>query len=128
MNIEITTDHNIEGHESLATEVKGIVETSVDLFSDQITHVEVHLSDENSEKKGGNNKMRCVIVARIEGLQPVAVTDQASHLGQAVDGAADKLNRLLKSTLGRLHHQQNHRTDPPMLKQKHQAYQAHQEL
>jgi hypothetical protein len=35
-------------------------------------------------------------------------------LNQAVDGAADKLTRLIESTLGRLHHQANRRTDPPL--------------
>jgi hypothetical protein len=31
----------------------------------------------------------------------------------AVDGAADKLARLIESTLGRLRDQESHRTDPP---------------
>jgi hypothetical protein len=34
-------------------------------------------------------------------------------LDQAVDGAADKLTRLIESTLGRLHDQKSRRTDPP---------------
>jgi hypothetical protein len=35
-------------------------------------------------------------------------------LDQAVDGAADKMTRLIESTLGRLHHQASRRTDPPL--------------
>ncbi|MEH1874805.1 HPF/RaiA family ribosome-associated protein [Nostoc sp.] len=114
MQIQIHTGHNIEGHEALATYVSGVVEESLSRFSDRITHVDVHLSDENSDKKGGDDDMRCMIEARLKGRQPIAVTHQAATLDQAVDGAADKLTRLIDSTLGRLHHQDNHRTDPPL--------------
>ena len=54
MQIQIHTGHNIEGHEALATQVSGVVEESLSRFSDRITHVDVHLSDENSDKKGGD--------------------------------------------------------------------------
>jgi len=67
--------------------------------------VEVHLSDENSDRKGGNDDMRCVMEARLEGRQPIAVTDQAATLDQAVRGDANKLARLIESTLGRLRDQ-----------------------
>ena len=112
MQIQINTDHHIDGHEALATQVSGVVESAMSLFSDHITRVEVHLSDENSDKKGGNDDLRCVMEARLEGRQPVAVTHQAATLEQAVDGAADKLTRLIESTLGRLRDQKIRRTDP----------------
>jgi hypothetical protein len=53
--------------------------------------------------------MRCMMEARLEGRQPLAVTHHAQTLGQAVDGAADKLCRLIDSTLGRLRDQKGHR-------------------
>jgi ribosome-associated translation inhibitor RaiA len=112
MQIQINTDHNIEGHEALAAHVRGVVESALIRISDHITRVEVHLSDESSHKSSLNDK-RCVMEARLEGRQPVAVTHQAATLNQAVDGAADKLTRLIESTLGRLHDQKNRRTDPP---------------
>jgi ribosome-associated translation inhibitor RaiA len=40
--------------------------------------------------------------ARLEGHQPIAVTHEAETIDQAIDGAADKLKRLLDHTLGRL--------------------------
>jgi ribosome-associated translation inhibitor RaiA len=113
MQIQINTDHNIKGHETLAAQVRGVVESALSRISDHITRVEVHLSDENSDKKGGNDNMRCVMEARLEGRQPIAVTHQAATLEQSVDGAAHKLTRLIDSTLGRLRGQRNHRTDPP---------------
>ena len=105
MQVQINTDRNIEGHEALAAQVSGVVESALSRFSDSITRVEVHLSDENSDKKGGNDNMRCVMEARLEGRQPIAVTQQAATLDEAVDGAADKLHRLIESHLERLRDQ-----------------------
>lgn len=102
MQIQVNTDHNIEGHEKLAAQVRGVVESALSRTSDQVTRVEVHLSDENSQKTGQNDK-RCMMEARLEGLQPVAVSLQAATVDEAVDGAADKLTRLIESTLDRLH-------------------------
>lgn len=116
MQIQIHTGHNIEGHEGLATQVSGVVEDSLSRFSDRITNVDIHLSDVNSDKKGGDCDMRCMIEARLEGPQPLAVTDQAATLNQAVDGAAEKVTYLLEHTLGRLEHQSSHRTDPPLVR------------
>ncbi len=101
MQIQINTDSNIEGREALAAEVTAVVEGALSRFSDRITRVEVHLSDENSDKSGQNDK-RCMMEARMEGLRPAAVTHTAPTLDEAVDGAADKLKRSLESTLGRL--------------------------
>ncbi|MGA9534794.1 MAG: HPF/RaiA family ribosome-associated protein [Desulfobacterales bacterium] len=112
MQIQINTGHNIEVHEALAAEVNGIVENALSRFSDHITRVEVHLSDEKSDKKVGHDAMRCMLEARIKGRQPIAVTNHASTLDEAVDGAADKLTSLIEHTIGRQDAQQNHRTDP----------------
>jgi hypothetical protein len=83
MHIQITTDHNMNGHESLATEVKASVRAALEHFSEHITRVDVHLSDQNSDKKGGNVKMRCLIKARLEGHKPVAVTHHETTLVNA---------------------------------------------
>ena len=100
MQIQINTDHHIEGHEALAAHVRGIVEGTLRRFSEHITRVEVHLSDENTHKSGQHNKC-CVIEARLGGRQPIAVTHHAETLHQAIDGASDKVTRLIESTLGR---------------------------
>lgn len=113
MQIQINTDRNIEGGETLAAQIRGVAESALSRFSDRITRVEVHLSDENSNKKGGQDDIRCMMEARLEGRKPVAVAHQAATVDQAVDGAADKLTGLLDSTLGRLRDQAIRRTDPP---------------
>ena len=63
MQIEVSTDSNIEGREKSAAHVKGVVESALNRFSDRITRVEVHLSDVNSYK-GGEDGIRCVMEAR----------------------------------------------------------------
>jgi len=113
MRVHFRTDRNIEGREALAAQVRGVVESAVDRFNDRITRVEVHLSDENSHKRGDNDK-RCVMEARLEGRRPIAVTHQAATLTQAVSGAADKLAKLIENTLGRLRDQQRKPIELPI--------------
>ena len=110
MHIQINTDHNIEGHEALATHLSSIVKNTLNRISSQITRVEVHVSDENGPKNGKNDK-RCVMEARLENRHPVAVTCNAETLHQAVEGAADKLIRSIDSDLGRLHDQVSRSVD-----------------
>lgn len=112
MKIQINIDRNIENHEALDAQVSGAVQSALSRISEHITRVEVHLSDENSNKKGGNDDMRCVMEARVKGRRPIAVMHRAATLDQAVDGAAEKLTKLIKSTLGRLSEQRSHQTYP----------------
>lgn len=100
MQIHVNTDHNIEGHATMTTWATTEVQRAVTRFAEHITRIEVHLSDENGHKSGPHN-MRCMIEARHEGRPPVAVTEHADNLHQAVTGAADKLARLMDSSLGR---------------------------
>jgi ribosome-associated translation inhibitor RaiA len=111
MQIQINTDHNIGGHQALAAEIRGKVENALSRFSAHITRVEVHLSDGNSLKSGLGDK-RCVMEARLESRRPIAVTHEAASLDQALDGASDKLARLIENTLGRLREQKSRRSDP----------------
>ncbi|CAN5373544.1 hypothetical protein BH09VER1_BH09VER1_06140 [soil metagenome] len=101
MKIQINTDKNIAGHEELAEEAEATVQNTLGHLAEHITRVEVHLSDENSDK-GGSHDKRCLMEARLERHQPIAVSDEAASIGQAIDGAAEKLKRSLDHTLGRL--------------------------
>lgn len=101
MIIQINTDGNIPGSEELDQQTRAVLESVLGHFAERITRVEVHLSDENSHK-GGSNDKRCLMEARLEGLQPTVVTDEADTIDQAIDGAAEKLKRSLDRTLGRL--------------------------
>jgi ribosome-associated translation inhibitor RaiA len=109
MHIQINSDHNLKGGEPLANSVRATVESALARFSTRITRVEVHLSDEDAGKSGGDDK-RCMMEARLEGVAPVAVTHHAATVGQAIDGAAERLVHRLESTLGKLH---DHRGNAP---------------
>src|SRR5664280_3625391 len=62
MQVQINTGHNIEGHEALSAHVSDVVKNALVRLGDHITRVEVHLSDENGDKSGPNDK-RCVMEA-----------------------------------------------------------------
>ena len=102
MIIQVNTDNNIEGNSELAQQFKTLLENSLERFGDKITRVEVHLSDDNSDKKFGTEDKHCLLEARLAGLQPLAVSHQAATTEQAVDGAVDKLMRSIDATLGKL--------------------------
>jgi ribosome-associated translation inhibitor RaiA len=101
MQVQVNTDNSVSGSEALTRHVEGAVENSLGRFGDRITRVEVHLSDVNGPK-GGNDDHRCMMEARLGGLQPISVSHAAATLEQALDGAAQKLQRSLDSTLGKL--------------------------
>lgn len=102
MQVQVNTDRNIEGDETLTGQVEAAVRGALDRFDDKITRVEIHLTDENSDKKGGADDVRCLMEARLAGLQPVSVSHRGPTVDEAVDGAAGKLTRALESRLGRL--------------------------
>lgn len=101
MQIQVNTDNNVDGHDGLTLHVRTVVEGALHRFAHQITRVEVHLGDENGDKSGGDDK-RCMMEARLAGRQPTAVTHHAPSVHQAIDGAAEKLERALEHALGRL--------------------------
>jgi len=101
MQIQVNTDNHIEGRESLEEVVHGVVEGALARFGERITRVEVHLRDENAHKPGDEDK-KCTMEARLTGLQPIAVSHHAATIHHALDGAADKLEKAIDSTLGRI--------------------------
>lgn len=94
MRVQLSTDANISGRESLASAVEAVVIDAVAHHRPRIGRVEVHLADENGPKGGPNNR-RCAIEARIDGLGPVVVTFHASSLKEAIDGAGARLRHAL---------------------------------
>jgi ribosomal subunit interface protein len=111
MQININTDNTIAASPGLSSHVEGVVESALGRFQEQVTRVDVHLSDKISEKSvDGDN--RCLMEARLAGVQTIAVSDHAATLHQAIAGAADKLKRALDSAIGRLHDAKRHNGRP----------------
>ena len=71
-------------------------------FEQDITSVEVQMSDENHSGKGGAGDKRCMMEARVTGRAPIAVTNFAPDQNLAFRGAAQKLVRLIEHTFGKL--------------------------
>ena len=101
MTIQFNTDKNIAGNDRTANYMNSMILDSLDRFSDYITRIEVHLSDENGSNKAGGNDKRCMLEARLEGMKPIAVTNFADTVEKAVGGAIDKLVSTLDKTLER---------------------------
>ncbi|CAN5254087.1 HPF/RaiA family ribosome-associated protein [soil metagenome] len=100
MQIQINSDHNIHGHEAMAQRMTADIADTLGRVSEHVTRVEVHLSIESDGKSGPADK-RCLMEARIEGLQPMAVTEEAVSLDKAVHAAAGKMLRIIDATLER---------------------------
>jgi len=98
MIIEVNTDRHIESSERLIDYCKSTLEAEFDRFSEHITRIDVHFSDENGEK-GGDNDKRCLIEARLKGLKPVTTSNHASNIDDALSGAIDKMVTVLDTTL-----------------------------
>jgi ribosome-associated translation inhibitor RaiA len=100
MQVTVNSDHNITGDESVTARVEAILADSIERFANRITRVEAFLSDANSSKHGARDK-RCVLEARIAGAQSVVASNEAPTVLEAIEGAANKLERVLEHTLGK---------------------------
>ncbi len=101
MTIQFNTDKNINQTETLTAPYVAQIESELSRFNDYITRIEVHLSDEDGHKDGRNTK-RCLLEARLENRQPVAVSSQEDTLDKAIDSALDKLTASLNTIIGKL--------------------------
>lgn len=105
MQIQVNTDHNIHGAVDLAESIREELERNLKRFDEHLTRVEVHISDKNSDKRGGGDDIRCLMEARLEGREPNVVSHDGANLKQAITGAESKLVRQLDKILER---QRNH--------------------
>ncbi len=101
MIIQLNADKNLSIHQEFKMKLNDMLSGELDRFSGQITRLEVHLSDENGPKKAVKDK-RCLLEARLEGMQPIAVTEFSDTHENAVKGAIGKLKATLDKTFGRL--------------------------
>lgn len=101
MQIQLNTDDRVAGSKDLGLRLESQIRAALGRFADRITRVEVHLSDLNSDRTGGDDK-RCLMEARLAGRQPMSVSHEAPTVAHAVDGACDKLARALDRALGKL--------------------------
>ena len=101
MQIQVHTDDNIQGGDSLARWISDETTAKLSRFRDHVTRVEVFLTDVDAGKSGAQDK-RCRVEARPAGRQPLTVTADGDKLASAFTSAIDKLVRALDTDMGRL--------------------------
>jgi hypothetical protein len=101
MQVQVNTSNGIQNKEALERWADDFLNDSLARFRQEITRVEVQLTDENSGKKGAADK-RCMLEARLNGHEPVAVNHHGESQDEAFRGATQKLLRALEHILGKL--------------------------
>lgn len=101
MQVQVNTGSGVENKETLERWAAEFLNESLARFDQEITRVEVQLTDENSGKKGAADK-RCMLEARLNGHAPVAVNHHGQSQDEAFRGATQKLIRALEHTFGKL--------------------------
>ena len=101
MTIQINTDKSLTGEKRSSDFFISQITEALQRFESHITRIEVHLKDENGKKDGFNN-ISCLLEARLEGRQPIAINNQADTIDLAVTGAIDKIKTAIETILGRI--------------------------
>ncbi|WP_029524329.1 HPF/RaiA family ribosome-associated protein [Polaromonas glacialis] len=101
MQIQINSNNSIETGEPFERWATAELNASFSRYKDDITRIEVHMSDENGEKVSPDHT-RCMMEARLANREPVAVNHHGANQDEAFRGASDKLKRVLEHTLGKL--------------------------
>lgn len=100
MLVQINTDKNLDMNEAYSKQLEASLKESFNRYTDHITRLEVHLSDENGNKDSLDDK-KCLIEARLKGKQPIVVSNLDNTYDQAVSGAIEKLRSSLDTIIGK---------------------------
>lgn len=120
MKVQVNTSNDIENKETLERWASDYLNEHLARFEQDITSIEVQMTDENHAGKGGDVDKRCMMEARVNGRAPVAVTNFAPDQNLAFRGAADKLSHALDHAFGKLDRREHRvrdtiRRDPEVL-------------
>lgn len=100
MIIQLNADKILNVHETFGNKLEDIMSKKLQRFSEHITTLEIHITDENSIKTGPND-IKCILEAHLRGMQSLVVTEKANTLEQSVHKAIDRLKDSLDSIIGR---------------------------
>ena len=103
MTIQFNADKNLTIRQGFETALAELLKDELSRFSENITRIEVHFSDENGPKTGQDDK-KCLLEARLQGLQPVVVSAMDGTYELAIYAAIVKLKAVLEKTLGKLNY------------------------
>lgn len=107
MIFQVRTDNHIRNSAEFAESIRADVEAAIGpRFGDRLRRVEVYLEDVNSDK--GGNDTRCSIEVHLAGRPAVAAEDRAADVETAVDGAVERVLRVIEKQLGRQNDRAGH--------------------
>ncbi len=107
MFIQINTDNQVASDAERDARIEEQIRQRLARFEGRITDVEIHVSDINGPR-GGAADLRATLEARVNGVPPVAVSDQGATVDRAILGAAKKAVRALDHQLGKLSDNKGH--------------------
>jgi hypothetical protein len=121
MQVQVNCGDGLTSKDTLETWATDYLNESLGRFADELTRVEVQLSDDAHGKSSGQD-VRCMLEARLKANQPVAVNHFAGDMDEAVRGATKKLIHALDHKLGKLDRQEHRaretiRRDPDIVEQ-----------
>jgi ribosome-associated translation inhibitor RaiA len=105
MLVQVNAGSGVRVQADVASRIEDSVKSALEQYATEVRRVDVHLSDENSDK-GGDDDKRCMMEALIGGHGRIAVTNFAGDLPLAIDGATEKLQKAIGHELGRLRDRQ----------------------
>lgn len=110
MKVQVNTSNDIENKETLERWASEFLNEQLARFNQDISSIEVQMTDENHAAKGGVDK-RCMLEARVNGRAPIAVTNYGADQNLAFRGAADKLANALDHAFGKLDRREHRERD-----------------
>ena len=102
MKVQVNTSNAIDNKDTLERWASDYLNEHLARFDQDITSIEVQMTDENHGTKGGDVDKRCMMEARVNGRAPIAVTAYAGDQNLAFRSAADKLAHALDHAFGKL--------------------------
>lgn len=111
MKVQVNTSNDIDNKDALESWASEYLNEHLGRFDQDLTSIEVQLTDENHAAKGGGVDKRCMMEARVTGREPIAVTNYGPDQNLAFRGAADKLGKALDHAFGKLDRREHRARD-----------------
>ena len=100
MIFQLRTDNHIKNSEAFSASIQADVEAAIGpRYGDRLRRVEVYLEDVNAGK--GGEDIRCSVELHLAGHPAVAAEDRAADVETAVEGAVERVLRVVEKQLGR---------------------------
>jgi hypothetical protein len=120
IKVLVNTSNDVENKDSLQRWASEYLNEQLARYDQDLTSIEVQMTDENHATRGGGGDKRCMLEARVTGRSPVAVTQFAEDQNVAFRGATEKLAHALDHAFGKLDRKEHRvretiRRDPEML-------------